>query len=780
MFFRTSLIFLLLLISCSFNGLCQQIGQKLFGSILQQESLQPIPEVYLILKGDDFQQQAISDSSGRFTFTDVPPGRYSLRASHLSYSKKVIPEIYIKASRPEKVTIHLQERELVLQEAEIQPLPVTRGTSLHSTTFTIEETQRFPASFFDPARLIISQPGVTTSNDQANQLVIHGQSPNNVGWQLEGAEILNPNHLPNAGTFSDRSSPSGGGVNILSGQLMGNSRFYSGALPATMGNAIGGLFDISLREGSRQQRSHTLQASLLGIDLATEGPFQKEKNSSYLVNYRYSTVGLLGQLGVNFGNEEIEFQDLAFHLNFPNTKAGDISFYGLGGLSNNNLNPLEDTAEWESDKDRQEVRFGAGMAATGLRQNLSLSGKASLTQSLAYSTRYSNRQGQFFNPTLNPFNVSEESIEQHLLSYKGIVNKQHSEVFSSSSGLAVNYYRSSLFSVRNKQQGTDADYSLSYTSLQPFTEIRYSLSSSWLLTGGLRFLYDSHNTKLYPEPRLEILHGLSPGSSIQLSYNLLSQPTLTQPFLIPAAYSNGEKIALEPIRSHYTALGYEKDWQSNTSLKTKVFYQFMNQVPVSLASGIFSALNTVEDLALGPIASLGRGQVYGFDASLQRYFIKDLYYLLSISTFNATYEDAKGDWHNMRFNSQYTMSFTGGKEWTKEKKDKLRTIGLNLRGLYRGGYWHTPINEAASRAQSTTVFDWDRPFEERLPAYFSFDLRLSHTKQKENYLRTWSLDIQNVTNRQNISWYYYDQLLDEVRPAYQLGIIPVLGYRIEF
>ena len=69
--------------------------------------------------------------------------------------------------------------------------------------------------------------GVVSDNDQANHLVIRGNSPNALSWRLEGVEIVNPNHLSNAGTFGDRATQNGGGVNILSAQMLGNSDFLS-------------------------------------------------------------------------------------------------------------------------------------------------------------------------------------------------------------------------------------------------------------------------------------------------------------------------------------------------------------------------------------------------------------------------------------------------------------------------------------------------------------------------------------------------------------------------
>ena len=74
---------------------------------------------------------------------------------------------------------------------------------------------------------------------------------------------------------------------------------------------------------------------MVGLDVAAEGPFTKKKNSSFLVNYRYSTLGLLSAMGVELGDEAISFQDLSFNLSFPTEKAGKFTIFGMGGISEN-------------------------------------------------------------------------------------------------------------------------------------------------------------------------------------------------------------------------------------------------------------------------------------------------------------------------------------------------------------------------------------------------------------------------------------------------------------
>ena len=76
-----------------------------------------------------------------------------------------------------------------------------------------------------------------------------------------------------------------------------------------------------LREGNNRRFEFTSQVSLLGIDLGVEGPFSKKYGGSFLVNYRYSTLGLFTSLGIPIGDEIINFQDLSFNISLPAGKA---------------------------------------------------------------------------------------------------------------------------------------------------------------------------------------------------------------------------------------------------------------------------------------------------------------------------------------------------------------------------------------------------------------------------------------------------------------------------
>lgn len=107
-------------------------------------------------------------------------------------------------------------------------------------------------------------------------------------------------------------------------------------------------------------------------------------------------------------------------------------------------------------------------------------------------------------------------------------------------------------------------------------------------------------------------------------------------------------------------------------------------------------------------------------------------------------------------------------------------IGFNLRGLLAGGNRLTPIDEGASVARGEAVYLWEARYTEKRADYWRLDTRLSYHLNGQRSTHTISLDIQNVTNRQNIFGTYYDVQTQKIETIYQNGLIPILNYRLEF
>ena len=238
----------------------QPFTSTIRGTVRDADTGIPLEGANLLLS--PVEKGSITDVSGTFRFADLPVGRYLLTVSYVGYEQLVIPEILLESGKESIQDIRLSRAANQLAEATVlTSRPVAYNSVQEITT---EQTLRYAATYLDPARLTTSFAGVAAANDQANGLVIRGNSPNSMQWRLEGVEIVNPNHLSNAGTFSDRATQTGGGVNILSTQLLGTSYFLSGAFPAQYGNALSGVLDMYLRKGNDEKSEFTAQAGLIG------------------------------------------------------------------------------------------------------------------------------------------------------------------------------------------------------------------------------------------------------------------------------------------------------------------------------------------------------------------------------------------------------------------------------------------------------------------------------------------------------------------------------------
>ncbi len=262
------------------------------------------------------KQVSITDNEGAFLLEKVPVGRINLRVQYLGYEPLTLEDIILQSTKESYLEFELNEGQIALDQVVVNASKnafeaVNASSTVSTRSLTAEETERIPAGANDPGRVALSYPGVQRGeNDTENQIVVRGNSPAGILWRLEGIDIPNPNHFAVIGS-------SGGGITVFSAQLLARSDFSTGGFAAEYGNAFSGVFDIHFRQGNFFKSSNRFRLSLLGIDLSKEGPIQKGR-SSYLVNYRYSTLGLLSSMGIYLVGERVtnDFQDLSFNLVF--------------------------------------------------------------------------------------------------------------------------------------------------------------------------------------------------------------------------------------------------------------------------------------------------------------------------------------------------------------------------------------------------------------------------------------------------------------------------------
>lgn len=783
-------IFLLAVILMSIGQLLhgQAITQTVRGTVVDKISQTSLPGAVVVLMNSNPVKVSIADTDGKFKLTDVPVGKQSLKITFIGYKEVMMQNLSVNAGKELVLNVGMEEDVTQMNEVEItakveKNKPLNEMSAVSTRAFSVEETQKFAAAVNDPARMATSFAGVVGGSDGNNQISIRGNSPNGLLWRMEGIEIPNPNHFSSVGT-------SGGGISILSAQLLNNSDFSTGAFAAEYGNALSGVFDLKLRKGNNQKREYTFQLGLLGADVALEGPFKKGYDGSYLVNYRYSTLSMLGKIGVPLGDAITNFQDLSFNVSLPTKKLGTFSMFGFGGLSYQTTQAKKDSLQWKKDEFyRYSSNFYSNTGAIGFTNTKLFNNQSYLKTTLAVSGTQNGYKEDKLDLNYNFNSNGEERFIQNKTTLSTNYTKKISALSNIRTGFILNQLGYSLF-----QKFRDRDDTLlrerinvkgSTQTAQAFFQWNYKLTQKLTTNVGLHYFQLLLNNTNSFEPRASLKYELTPKNNLSLGYGLHSQ---LQPIGVYFAkkqtgsdsYETPNKN-LQLSKAHHLVLGYDRTINDFSHVKVETYYQHLFNVPISAdKNSTYSMLNTIDGYNTDPLTNKGLGKNYGAELTYERFLHKNLYYLLSASLYESKYKAANGQWYNTRFNTNYAVTLTLGKEWTLSEKRKNRIIGFNLKSVFFGGLRYTPIDLPASIASGSTQFITSKTFDSKNPDYYRLDLRISVKRNYKSVTSTLALDIQNTTNRKNVGGQYFDSKTGDVKYWYQTPLIPILSYRLEF
>jgi hypothetical protein len=327
---RSILLFLSLLYAAL--AFSQTYTQTIRGKVIDADSKSPLFGANVVLLNSDTLNGSVTDVDGKFRLDKVKVGRQAIKVTSLGYEDAFLSNIILTSAKEVVLTIELREKVYTANVIEIvSETDKTKANNdlvtLSSRNFQAEETGRYAGSRGDPSKMVANYAGVSSGNDARNDIIVRGNSPLGVLWRLEGVDIPNPNHFSAQGA-------TGGPISMLNNNVLGNSDFLTGAFPAEYGNKTAAVFDLKLRNGNNEKREFTGQIGINGVELGAEGPISKKQGSSYLVNYRYSTLELFNKLGIRFGvSASPEYQDVSYKVNIPTQKAGIFQVWGIGGTS---------------------------------------------------------------------------------------------------------------------------------------------------------------------------------------------------------------------------------------------------------------------------------------------------------------------------------------------------------------------------------------------------------------------------------------------------------------
>jgi hypothetical protein len=785
--------------------------QTIRGQIIDSETRYGLENATIVLYLDSVRYVgAYSDYLGNFRLEKIPVGRFLIRVTHVGY-RKTEQSVLVSSTKETLLEISMESTHYQLSEIKIQGKS-TVTNSVGGYPINLEDLNRYPGTRGESVRKISLLTGIQSADDSRNDVVIRGNSPGSVLWRLEGVNIPNPNHFNISGT-------AGGPVTMINDKMLGSSSFYSGAFPAEFGNTTSGIFDLYFREGDSTQHSHSAQVGTLGVEYSGEGPISQKNNSSYVVSFRRSILGVFQGMGLDIGTNAIpEYTDASFKVNLPQRNNASFSIFGLGGMSTIDILISKGKGNIYGELDRdQYFRTATGIAGinytnpvnknTYLSATLAVTGERikgyselvypeDLRQTILECDTETNPET--FPPILNYMFKESRLSGSFLLTKK--LSRQGSYI---TAGVTSDFYffkYADSTRIINEEDPEFCTWRTRWLSrgnsllLQPYVQWKYS-TKMIELSAGLHSQYFSLSNSLSPaEPRLGLRYHINERQKLNAGFGLHSQIQAPYLYFFRTSYdASGNPVLankkMDFTRSFHSVIGYEHflgPERAHTRLKAEVYYQKIYNVPIERDSiSSFSLLNTGASFSRfypNALINNGQGENYGLEVTVERSFSKGYVFLITGSLFQSKYEGSDNVRRNTDFNGNYILNMMYSKEWVLKKQ---HILAMGARVSTAGGRRYGPVDEEASEREKEVIYVDETRNTLQFNPYFRADFRLSYTINKKRTSHEFAFDFLNLTDRKNVLRQTYAPSYEpgksgEVVTEYQLGFLPFFYYRIDF
>ena len=796
---KYSTIILILCMVFSLKANAQELTQTVRGSIIDKDNQMSLPGASIVVFSNEYKNGTISDNNGSFKLEDVPVGRINIEISFIGYHTRYYSNLELSSAKELIIETELEEKvndleEVVLTAKQNKSRTQNKMITVSARTFSVEESQRFAGARNDVSRMAANYAGVQAANDAVNDIVIRGNSPNGLLWRMEGIDIPNPNHFGDGGS-------TGGPVSMLNNNVLSNSDFLTSAFPAEYGNALSGVFDLSLRNGNNEKHEFLGQIGLNGLEFGAEGPISRENRSSYLINYRYSTLGIMQDLGIDFGTGTAvpEYQDITFKLHFPTNRWGTFDVFGLGGKSNisfKDSEKSEDDEDLYNDGMLQDVIAESHSGVIGISNKYLINKNTYSKITLAASTINNNNiVDSVSNNTKTPYPFYRGDLTRTSYTLSAYVNKKLSRKNSIRVGTFVKDMHfnlvDSVYQTNIERFETITDYNGSTQLYQPYAQWVYKPTDRLTVNTGVHIQHLALNKSNSVEPRFGVRYILDDKQSISAGYGRHSMIAPINLYFSQVELDNRSLISpntnLDFIKSNHFILGYDKSLGNQMRFKAELYYQQIYNAIVEQDPSSFSLLNqtTFGDTPPEYLKNGGKGTNYGLELTLEKFLDKGLYYLITGSFFDSKYEGSDGIERSSAFDSKFVVNALAGKEFVLKKKKenpkfsrKVFTVDVKLTSA--GGNRYTPALIDKSIQMGAIERDDTKAFSESFSNYFRADLRIAYKISNKKISQEWALDIQNISNHENPLRQVLDVKNEEIKTVNQLGLFPILQYRIIF
>jgi hypothetical protein len=733
------------------------IGQSFSGRVTDIFQLPIQGALITVRMSDESVQNHYSDENGQIFLENVPYGKMTFEIYKEQFTTAYLTTWNNIQTRDELQIILEHEQAVLLDSMTI--LASTQMADFDGIiTMNRAQYKTMAGSFQDPSRVVLHFPGFSTDNDGTNAFIFRGLPGYSASWQLSDAEIVNPNHLITAGNRSDALSVNSGGVNVLSSSVIGNYSFTPAVSSIRQNNSIGGVSHIELAN----KLNNFVDLSLIG---AEAGYCFKYKNKHTYATARYSFIGLLEKMGVPFGNESIDYQDFSLVSELIKTKKFTIKGYGIYGQSSNIHRALTIDEPKSTFKDFQDISYKSKLGIAGFSGKYNLSKWQFLQFSLNYSVRKDDNESSVSEdyPFLPSFNINSQ--HRNSLTSAHVRYQQINGIHRFNGGFRTSF--TNYIPKINSQS-----FSLSHIRMYPYAEYD-ARWKGWQWSAGLAL-----HTFLKKE--LKTTHTLNYSASVEklfsnqmfvrFSHRFVDQQTGNSSLFYN--FIHAKTFASEVTFGKLTRI---------FSWKITGFYNDVrgNNAVLSRGGGLLSTFNGMDyglDVIPAGIEQLNNAASSGVDIWAYKSFSAGRNFLEitgNIGYLQSKYQNEQKSWLPAKTDIGISGGFSAYFIIQRKKYEwNLGCLFHGRQGIREYEYYDGEI---------ISFWDISRGMNIQQNPYSRLDVRAVFTKKggKKRQHRI-SLDVQNILNKQNPGFQYFDYYLQQIIRTNQLGLIPVLGYRFEY
>ena len=841
-------IFSIITLLCVISSLAfaQIYKGEVLGYVIDGKTLEPLPMVNVQVV-EIPTLGASTDGSGNFTITGIPVGSYSLKATIVGYETLILTNIVVSTGRSTKVAIKLYEQAVSVSGVTVQATYFTRSNDiapLSVNSYDRAEVKRQPGSVQDVQRVVQNLPGVASSNDNINELIVRGGAPFENLTVMEHMEIPSINHYPS----EDNSA---GPINMVNIDLVEDVQFSAGGFPVQYGDKMSSVMDITVREGDRMKG----YASNTGFNMAGFGTLMEgqlaDGRGSWILSARQSFLEVIDKL---MGMSAIsltavpKYYDLQTKVVYDLSPTQKLTLNGIYGESKIFIkgDPKETMVERANrtvNASLENVDVHNKQYVLGLNLK-SLWGKDGYSILSAYTVgnQYNVDVEQkyysiFYGPTgkvlrdslrdnryvLNSHNDEAFYAVKYDMFYQ--IHPQHGLTAGAQIQTTNHWWGNTTFVGdttyydlnRNNRYDMGVDRliispngnipnSLKFgdaSKLYIYLSDKYHITPRLNFTFGLRYDYFNYSKQGQLSPRANIAYELIPVTTIlSLSVGEFWQ---TQPL---PNYSDtrdlGYNKSLENSKSQHVVLGLQHILDEGVKLSLEGYYKKFSNISVGEAY-VHSIVDTIwSDKNL----AIGKRESYGIEFLLQKKQVTNYYGTVSISLSKTTEEDPRIGNEGRTYSSSYDypliITLIGGKvvkgvrSWLDNTPFFFKypsyilpvsdEMEISFRYRYQTGRPYTPLsfNTGAHFREiggqwSSGIWQYDRS---RVNAdrYPNYS-RLDIEWISRFYMQNWNINVYIAL--ENIldakNVFYYEYKSDGTRePVYQFRFFPVGGIEIEF